>query len=188
MNLKTSLAAFAAAIAVTCLSGAAHAVTYTYVGSWHVGDGPVWTSNPAVYTGQETAALLFGGSPSDYAISTVDNNPLNINFMAFADGWGDTSHLFSNPVAQNYSLTLGTGYNDPFGGPAFSTYVLDHSCFNRYGDASQSCDSSEPGLNYAFRSGGAVPEPGTWGLMVLGIAGLGASLRMHRRAVELLSA
>ncbi len=40
-----------------------------FVGSYAVYDGPVWSTNPPVYSAQEAAALLFGGTPSDYAIS-----------------------------------------------------------------------------------------------------------------------
>jgi len=33
--------------------------------------GAVLADNPPVYSGQEAAALLFGGAPSDYVISTL---------------------------------------------------------------------------------------------------------------------
>jgi hypothetical protein len=35
---------------------------YTYVGNFAVADGPLWTTNPPTYTGQEAAALLFADS------------------------------------------------------------------------------------------------------------------------------
>lgn len=42
-----------------------------YVGQFIVGDpaAPVWTTHPPPYTAQEGAAILYGGSPSDYSIS-----------------------------------------------------------------------------------------------------------------------
>lgn len=165
------------------LAGAAQAVTYTYVGSWHVGDGTLWTDNPPVYSAQDAAALLFGGSASDYAISTAGTSVAAIDFMAHVDGWGDPQYLTST-VAQNYSLdTGGSGYNsNPGYQSSYSAYVLDHSCFNRYSDASQSCASTEPGINYAFRiSDSGTPEPGTWVLLVAGFGLTGTALR--RRAV-----
>lgn len=40
-----------------------------------------------------------------------------------------------------------------------------------------------PGLSNArlYSTGGAIPEPGTWALLILGFAGLGTALRMQRR-------
>ena len=40
--------------------------TPVFVGSWTVDQGPSWNISPAAYTGQEAAALLFGGTASDY--------------------------------------------------------------------------------------------------------------------------
>lgn len=180
-NLRKSMMVSAAALLSVAISGAANAATYTYVGNWHVGDGPAWATNPAVLNAQETAALLFGGTAADYAISTIDNNPLNINFMSFVDGWGDSQYL-TNAVAQNFSLDSGApGYNDPYGGPSYSAYVQDHSCFNRYSNPAEMCGAGEPGLNFAFRVDGAVPESSTWAMMIAGFGVAGTTLRYRRR-------
>ncbi len=175
-----SQSAIAAGLALAVATPASAA--WVFVGSWYVGDGPVWTSNPAVLNGLETAALLFGGAPGDYAISTIDANPANINFSAFVDGWGDEQYL-TTAVAQNYSLDLGApGYNDPAGGgTAYSAWVLDHSCFNRYSDITLTCEAGEPGLNYAFRNDDVVvPEPATWAMMISGFGLVGFAARRRR--------
>src|SRR5688572_6549717 len=70
------------------VSGTVAIAAPVFVGSFEVDDGPFWTTNPPVFSGREAAALLFGGVPTDYAISTVDNNPANINNMAWYSGWG----------------------------------------------------------------------------------------------------
>lgn len=171
---KMTFAAVSALALITAAAPAA-AATYVYVGSWYVGEGPVWTSNPAVYTGQETAALLWGGNASDYAISTIDSNVANINFSTFVDGYGDSQYL-TTAVAQNFSLVTGTGYDGP---PSYSAYVLDHSCGQRYGDPQASCVGSD-GLNFAFRISGAVPEPASWALMITGFGMVGGALRSRR--------
>ncbi|MGL4542937.1 MAG: PEPxxWA-CTERM sorting domain-containing protein, partial [Polymorphobacter sp.] len=108
----------------------------------------------------------------NYAISTIDSSVANINFSSFVDSWGGSI----SPVSQSYSLDSGNpGYNDPFGGPSTSAYVLDHSCFNRYNDPAETCQRGEPGLNHAFRS--VVPEPGTWALMIAGFGMVGFAMR-----------
>lgn len=182
MKLKTLL--LAAALTAGS-SSAANAVTYVYVGSWHVGDGPGWTSNPTVYSAREAAALLFGGAPTDYAISTIGTDPNLIDFSAHVDGWGDSTYLYST-VSQDYKLDSGApGYDDPTGGPSYSAYVLDHSCNNRYDDPSATCAANEPGVNYAFQIGGngAIPEPATWLTMIAGFGMIGAAMRRHHVTV-----
>ena len=37
-----------------------------FVGQWQVDEGPFWTTNPPVYSGQEAAALLFGKASGDF--------------------------------------------------------------------------------------------------------------------------
>lgn len=177
--MKFKLIVTTAALALTFgAATVAQAASYVYVGSWYVGSGPVWSDNPAVYTGQEAAALLFGGAASNYAISTIDTNPLNINFSTFVDRYGDTTNLYT-PVAQNYSLVTGTGYGSP---PSASAYVLDHSCSERYGNPGLACAPGTPGLNFAFRLSGGVPEPQSWVLLIAGFGLTGAAMR-RRKAV-----
>ena len=62
--------------------------TLAYVGSWQVDNGPSWTTSPTIYSGLTAAALLFGGSASDYFISTVDNNSSNINHLTWVSTYG----------------------------------------------------------------------------------------------------
>ncbi|NEX91895.1 autotransporter-associated beta strand repeat-containing protein [Caulobacter sp. 17J65-9] len=108
-----------------------------YAGSWRVSDGPSWGDNPAVYSGQEAAALLFGGEAGDYSISTVSNDPNQINYSAWMDGWGDGQYL-ETPAPQDLHVDVdGDGYANPGGaGTAYSAYVSDHGARQ---------------VNYAFR-------------------------------------
>ena len=164
------------ALLAVLLSPMAANADYVYVGSWIVGDGPVWTSNPDVYSGQDAAAFLFGGLASDYAISTIDSSVANINFLTFLDGYGDLS-LLASPAAQNYSLSSNGGGYDAY--PSFSAYVLDHTCGNRYSDPSAGCSGDGTQyVNYAFRM--EVPEPGTLALLGLGLAGMGMTRRKKK--------
>ena len=101
----------------------------TYIGSFETGDGPVWSDNPPVYSGVEAAALIFGGSPSDYVISTNSNttDPLTITHTAWASSWG----VECLEVAENYSLDLGApGYNDPGGANSATSAYVNDWCFS----------------------------------------------------------
>jgi hypothetical protein len=102
----------------------------TYVGSFMPEDGPMWTSNPDVLSGVEAAALLFGGSPSDYAISTNSNttDPSTITHTAWATTWGIGG---CQEVAEDYSLDLGApGYDDPGGANTATSAYVDDNCIN----------------------------------------------------------
>lgn len=170
LKLKTALVAGVAAICFA--ASAAGAVTYTYVGSWAPSDGPTWTSNPLAYSGVGAAAMLFGGSASDYAISTIDSNASNINFMANYEVIGVGSAVFGDHYFRGVEGTA--HYQDVYiGDPALDTvssYVSDFGNRN---------------VNYAFTiSGvGAVPEAATWTMLIAGFGLTGAVMRRRRAAM-----
>jgi hypothetical protein len=140
--------------------------TPVFVGAWQVYNdaAPEWTidapTGPLAYTAQEAAALLFGGSPGDYAISTVDDDPANIDHLAWYDVIGVGAAIFTEDYSKKH-LGLYYGPNDSYDccGP---DYLLTNaaSAFVR--------DNFVDGWNYAFRV--AVPEPETAPLLILGLA------------------
>jgi hypothetical protein len=171
MKLRAKLVFSIGLLGLVCLMlpGSARADTYTYVGSFVVDQTPAvsWTLNPPVYTAQEAAAIIFGGSASDYAISTIDSSPADINFDAWVDGWSDVSHLGGSfggtPVAENYDLSNASDpgyYNCGFTSCSFSALVMDHG------------PGGHPGVNYVFSVTAATPEPSALALLGSGLASL----------------
>ena len=167
MKIKSMLAAGAAAI---CLAASpASAVTYTYVGSWTPSQGPDWGNNPLAYSGVGAAALLFGGSASNYAISTIDNNPLNINFQAHYEMIGIGSRVFADTFFRGVEGI--TRYQD--------VYIFDESVDTVSAYVN---DFGNTNVNYAFAIA-AVPEPESWALLIAGFGLTGAVMRRRRSAV-----
>jgi len=144
--------------------------TPIFVGSWHVGEGPQWSAAvQTAYSGQEAAALLFGGSADDYAISTISDQIGDIDFMAWYDGYGigmgKLAHDFEN--------------GDLYTNGVRSAYILDNSCGVRYSDPNAAC--ADDFINYAFRVSD-VPEPAPLALLGLGLGLVGLGMLRKRRA------
>lgn len=156
----------------------ANAATYTYVGSWEVDQGPSWTAVPPAYTGQDAAALLFGGTASDYVISTNGTDPSQINFEDWVSTWGGAVGCGEPPCgtlsADDFVVTE-DGFYQTMGDT--SSYVSDWATGSQF-------------TNYAFEVGGAspVPEPGTWLLMGTGLLGLALVTFRRKSATRRLTA
>jgi hypothetical protein len=179
MSMKNTFLALAI-LSGSLLAGTqtASAATYTYVGSWAVHDpaAPTWfgtpPNGPIAYTGQEAAALLFGGSASDYAISTIDNQVANINNRAWYDVIGVGGSIFAENYSNKY---LGIFYGPTVGYNCCGTAFLltnPASAFVR--------DNFMAGTNYAFRVS-AVPIPPALALFATGIMGAYSMTRRRKR-------
>ncbi|WP_235976473.1 PEPxxWA-CTERM sorting domain-containing protein [Sandaracinobacteroides hominis] len=168
-------AKFLLAAAAVLAAHSADAASYVYVGSWAVDDGPHWGVVPAAYTGQEAAALLFGGSASDYAISTLGSAVGDIDFLSWVSTWGGAcaNNVFpcGTKVAQGSVISTG-GLYASVGDQ--SAYVKDWAVGAEY-------------ANYAFRVSdmGGVPEAATWAMMIAGFGMVGFAMR--RRATAALA-
>jgi hypothetical protein len=168
---KALLAVFA--ICGLALGTVPASATLVFAGQWILGDGPLWSDNPPVYSGQTAAALLFSGSASQYEISTVDDDPTHIDHQA----WTDTLHAGPAKEAQDFSHSDCGGTYDCGDDTATSAYVLDHTCPNRLADGTQVACSGDGTqfVNYAFfdTDAVAVPEPSSFLLIGTMVVGLG---------------
>jgi hypothetical protein len=183
MKLTTALLTLGLLIPV---AGTANATTYTFVGQWKLGQGPVWSETDiagnyttGIFNGREAAAFLFGGTASDYVISTISNLASSINFSAWLDGWGDTSYA-TTPASDTFKFDAnGDGlYATPFvTGGAFSALIADHF-YNYTGNSFDPANASGP-VNYAFRVS-AVPLPAALPLLLTALGGMGAVARKRR--------
>jgi len=172
--MKLRVGMFAAVFGAALLGASGANAGALYVGSWEVDQGPAWYNQPTAYTGQEAAALLFGGSANDYLISTVNSNPADINGMAWYSilGHGGGTQFAQNYVASGSDQCCGLYYsgggyqfNDP--NEAASAYVWDNAQGPEF-------------TNYAFREN--VPEPLTISLFSVGLAGA-VAMRRRRKTV-----
>ena len=155
-----------AVVALTLSMGTAQAATYAYVGSRTVDQGLQWNSSSVAYTGQDAAALLFGGSASDYVMSTVSVVASDIDFqnwvsVGYAGSFSDCSGFpCGRKVAQDFASSTGGMYLNPGDTSAF---VRDWAI----GDAFR---------NYAFKVA-AVPVPASGVLLLAGLSGMAALRR-----------
>ena len=163
--MKLFLTTAATAVALCFAATSASAVTYAYVGKWRPFEGPDWQSNPLAYSGVGAAAMLFGGSAANYAISTIDENPLNIDFRAHYEMIGIGSVLLPHDFFRGTEGV--TRYQDVYTfNPAVATVSTYVSDFNNRA------------YNYAFAA--AVPEAASWAMLIAGFGLVGATMRRRR--------
>lgn len=166
MKLKNLVASTCAAAAI--LASAASAATYTFVGSWQVDDGDSWTTVPEAYTGQEAAAFLFGGSASDYVISTISADEADIDFMSWISTWGGACsgvYPCGTKVAQDFEISTGGLYAEA---GDTSALVRDWAAGSEF-------------TNYAFLVA-PIPVPASMPLLAAGIGGLVIAKRRKKSA------
>ncbi|MFN6971038.1 MAG: PEP-CTERM sorting domain-containing protein [Rheinheimera sp.] len=140
--------------------------TPIFVGKWDLYDstGPSWsTFSVPTYTGQEAAALIFGGKASDYVISTISTDPSTIDHMV----WLDQIYIGVAKFGESYKVdSNNNGLYDMNGDT--SALVKDNGCCGQY-------------INYAFRinNSNTVAEPSP--LLLIGLSLIGFGILRRRK-------
>jgi hypothetical protein len=145
------------AVIVLFLANSAFAAA-SFVGSFNVFDGPAWSLEPKPLSAREVAAMLYGGSFSDYAISiSSSTDPNSITHTAWVDGFLDSQYL-QTAASENFVVVPSSGvYNDY---PAYSAWVCDHADCAPDGFVPQQGWEGNNYKNYVWRLVAApVPEP-----------------------------
>ena len=142
------------------------AEVYAWAGSVTGGNGPQGTVGPALYT---SAPMTTSGDGAFDAIT------INTGGVALATG-------------ANYVIDLYDGSDDGVGGEWGNIFshpgVAGDGGFNFNNGPSSSPawdDFADFGSLAYSASFGAVPEPTSWALMIVGVAGLGGALRSSRK-------
>lgn len=167
-NNKLRLA-FASVLLSALLPVSAFA-TPTFVGTFQTDDGPWWSSNPAVYSAVEAAALLFGGVASDYRIST--NNSMDASTITDTGWYSIIGVGGGHQYADDFKRDFGpAGY----GGSGWNSY---HDISAYVGDNARGAQYTM----YVWRNtvAATVAEPGTLALLGMGLLGLGVARRQKQ--------
>jgi hypothetical protein len=123
----------------------------------------------------ETVVIAIGAESSNQG----GFNSGNSVFLGFT---GSGAYAGLGLGAFDADIHSGVFRTDPFTGNPIDSYVLQGSTStgNDTGDTFEEA-AADGHLTFAFR--GAVPEPGGWALMLVGLGALGATLRARRRAL-----
>lgn len=204
MNLRKHLAGLAASVLVLGAAGAANATTYLLQYSNAFGSGDFGTvdvtgtstdlhfvidvtPNFVVDTGQHFAVSMnlsgtgfaLVGAPAGFTLSTgsISSSPfsgfnvgLNCDLPACGNG-GGLPHPASPLTFDITGTGLGVLNADDFNGHPINFAV----------DIVSAGTSGATGVVGGGLGTPGVPEPATWGLMLLGFGGMGAMLRSNRR-------
>lgn len=124
---------------------------------------------------------LSGAFSGDHFLQTFPNPVSSISDQAITDGQNIISNLIQSPVngvVNSLNFSVPVSYNVKSGDYAAGGFYLSHlSDFYQVEDATGNFNT----LSVNVESVGAVPEPATWALLLMGFGMVGATLRIRRR-------
>jgi hypothetical protein len=144
-------------------------------------------------TGQQSELIWEAANNGGYTLGVADSLQAGDLFwrQIVGQGFDGTGGIGSG----SYILHTAAEWGDLLGGFVLGIGVGNGGCpgdctnFNAYADnLSLATNSSRAPFAYDFQATAAVPEPGTWGMMLLGFGAMGVSMRRRRRTNMLLQA
>ena len=185
-----ALGALAAAALLSTSAGAAELVSN---GGFETGDFSGWTANPVSFPmdvitntveqgtyAAEIAGFDYGPNTLTQDITDVSGQSYLLSFWRYQDtGTPNGLDVTWNGVSvfSEVNNSLGAGWQN------FTATVTGHGV-----DALSFSAWNDPAYTYVDNisvTGGGVPEPATWAMMVMGVGGLGAMLRRRRQSALL---
>jgi hypothetical protein len=201
MSFRMTLAASAAAMATLAAAGAQAATLYSYAGP--TAELPTDSAVTATFNAGAGPGLLTftidGFASLDGQNSYEDDFSLAVNnvqqiLATFNLGGGGPDVVYSAPGGATFNDISGNGTNITWNGGEVlvstpislqhgsNTLTFGYTSLEGQGYAGfQGTGDEGWGLRDIQVSGNAVPEPATWGLMIVGFGGMGGLLRRQRR-------
>jgi hypothetical protein len=171
--------ALAIAAALTLAAGAAQADnTFTWEGD--LTGAPTWDRPFSTFSGISSIGSGVGYQALEFAVTASGA----YDFLSTTDGWDNFTFLYSPAFDPAQPLVNGLIGNDDRGGLTTSGFIVELTAGVNYIFVTTAFAPSDFGAFTNTITGpgtvNVVPEPGTYVLMALGLAGIGAWVRRRR--------
>ena len=148
---------------------------------WTANDGSPVVTNAQAHSGTYSVAAFSGDSIKQTFAAIATSDITEVSLWALRDGGPFDSYTFYYSDATHADFLL-----NAIGASGWNQYNLTSNLAAGKSLVGFSIYGTSPGPTYlddfVIATGGAVPEPSTWAMMLLGFTGIGLMLRRRRRS------